>query len=373
MRKFIFSSRSRCRAFVRRLFACAVCVVGTFGVLRCEEPAVDLTVYLSPVKMVQTQSCERILNTDAWTGFYLSRVQKLDQRHLCAESPSRLMTQMARTFGKTTCSSNDLLNLAFFNLQGVWGQFKLAENLRPTAADSFLTFVSDFQPEETAGLTEALLGELGFLPESAAANLPAQFCRADGSALYFDRISPLPFAEDRSAFFIGKSPEALTRQKGEFLTAEQVKAALGNQDRVFFLLSLQRGGLDKIAAYFSALPSDSSLAPFAAGLTELANQTDSVWLSIQESRGVSTATLTVFGKESASAADLYRLFDSARAMFRTWRQGRDLAVWQDLALDIFDRSELIQEDERFYLIFKLTDEEIFQKIGLCFQSCPQKE
>lgn len=104
--------------------------------------AFDVTIYASPIKMVQTQSSERILNSAEWTEFYLNLVGKFDETHLRKEPASPLMTQLDRTFGKSPCSSNDLLNLAFFNLQGIWLNLTLAPNLALEPSAPFLTLVS---------------------------------------------------------------------------------------------------------------------------------------------------------------------------------------------------------------------------------------
>ena len=321
--------------------------------------AFDVTIYASPIKMVQTQSSERILNSAEWTEFYLNLVGKFDETRLRKEPASPLMTQLDRTFGKSPCSSNDLLNLAFFNLQGIWLNLTLAPNLALQPSAPFLTLVSDFAPAELSALSSALLAETGYTPPAE----PGGAFQSPAGALWFlAQTAPLPFDVGKSALYLARDAETLAAQKERFLASEETRSALGNQDRVFFLLSLSRGGIDKIAAYFAALPSDSPLLPFAPGIAELAKRTKTVWLSIQETGGVTVFTMTIYSQTSETTADLSRLFGESKKILEQGVAGKELSPAVALAVDMLGRAEFVQEDERFYVVFKLVEEETFAKI-----------
>ena len=326
---------------------------------KAAAPTPEISIYVSPNKLVQTQSSERILNSAEWTEFYLDLVGKIDEKHLRKEPASPLMTQLTRTFGKTPCSSNDLLNLAFFNLQGIWINLTLGPNLSIEAADPFLTLVSDFAPNELSAICTALLVEAGYEPPTES---EAPFCSPGGAVWFLTQTVPLPFDVGKGALFLGRNAETLTAQKERFLAAEETRSMLGTQDRVFFLLSLERSGIDKIAAYFASLPADSPLAPFAPGFAELAKRTKNIWLSIQETGGVTVFTMTIYSQENETAADLFRLFDETKKMLEQGVAEKELSPAAAFAVDLLGRAEFVQEDERFYVIIKLVDEETFAKI-----------
>lgn len=354
-----------CRRTVVVVFGLTAFLAALFwgNILSAQEkaaaPPSELSIYVSPNKLVQTQSSERILNSAEWTEFYLDLVGKIDEKHLRREPATPLMTQLARTFGKSPCSSNDLLNLAFFNLQGIWIKFTLGPNLTLEAADPFLTLVSDFAPNELSAICSALLVEAGYAPPSESE--PA-FRSPNGAVWFLTQTVPLPFDVGKSALFLGRNAETLAAQKERFLAAEETRSALENQDRVFFLLSLERSGIDKIAAYFASLPADSPLAPFAPGFAELAKRTKNIWLSIQETAGVTVFTMTIYSQENETAADLFRLFDESKKMLEQGIAEKELSPAAALAVDLLSHAEFVQEDERFYVIFKLVGDETFAKI-----------
>lgn len=326
----------------------------------------EVMVYVSPNKLIQAQSSERLLNSPEWTDFYLALVKKLDAAHLQKNPPTRLMNQLFQTFGKNPCSMNDLLNLAFFNVQGVWGNFDLTPELRPGAGDSFLTVVSDFAAEQAVGLAAAVLDESGRpqIPPTKAG--PWAFGNPASPEWFLDLLAPLPMDTGKNGLFIGRSEEAIARQKEIFSTNEEIKKLLGNQDRIFFLLTLDRSALQKMADRLAAFPPDSVQASFSPGLAELARRIRTVWLSVQETSGVTVFTLTVFSGESQTAADLNRLCEKTREMVVEWGKGRTLSPPAALAMEVVTRSEFVLEDDRFYVIFKLTDEETFGKIRQVF-------
>lgn len=333
-----------------------------------EAAAADLSFYISPTKLVRTQSCERLLNSPEWADFFGRFVERFDERRLRRDPPSRLMNQLSHSFDKTPCSINDPLNLLFFNLQGIWGGLNLTTDFRVTPADPFLTFISDFTPAETVGLTAAFLDETGHPERDSTPGGPALFAVDGEEPFLLDLISPLPTDSGKSAFFLVRSATAAESVQAHFPASGEMKNALTDADPVFLLCGLNQNGLQKIADAFQTLPTDSPGAAFAPGAAELAKRVQSVWLSAQETSGVTVLTVTVFCGENESPADLRQLFEEVRNLTRRWAEGKELTPPQTLLLDLAKRSELIQENERLYIVYQLNAPETFEKIKRCFSA-----
>lgn len=331
-----------------------------------ENPAADLTLYISPTKLIRTQSCESLLNSPEWADFFGDFVERFDATHLRRTPESRLMSQLTRTFGKTPCSMNDPLNLLSFNFQGIWANFELTNGFKVVPADPFLTFVSDFSPTEMLGLTGAFLDQAHYPQRESAPNTPAVFGAEGKEPLLLDLISPLPGDTGKSAFFLTRSAAASDSVRAKFPPSDELKNALSGADPVFLLCGLSRGGLRSLADSFAALESDSPASAFAPGMSELAKRVESVWLSAQETSGVTTLTLTIFCAEDESSADLGRLINEVRTLLRQWSEGKELTAFQALWLDTLERAELIQENERLYVVFPMNAPETFEKIKKCF-------
>lgn len=337
-----------------------------------ESQAADLTIYISPTKLIRTQSCESLLNSPEWADFFGGFVERFDAERLRRSPESRLMTQLTRTFGKTPCSMNDPLNLLFFNFQGIWANFVLTSDFYAVPADPFLTFVSDFAPTEMLGLTGAFLDQAHYPQRENVPNTPMIFGAEGKEPFLLDLISPLPGDSGKSAFFLTRSAAASESVRKNFPSSDELKNALSGADPVFLLCGLSRGGLRSIADSFAAFGADSAASAFAPGMGELASRVESVWLSAQETSGVTVLTLTIFCAEDESSADLGRLLNEVRTLMRHWSEGKELTAFQTLWLDVIERSELIQENDRLYVVFPMNAPETFEKIKDCFEAWKMK-
>ncbi len=333
---------------------------------------VDLSLYVSPTKMIASKGAEQILVTDEWTNFYLSSIGKLDAKRFANAENSELAAQTQASFAVETPSFNVLFDALFGCCQAIWLDLTLdPATLKPEFSSFSAVVVSNFA--DAPLLVAAALTDAGYVefPRTREMGAPRRFGRGETPEIFF---SEAPVAENSElcVCFLARTAEEATAQKEAFADGSVFAERLKEDDATLATARLNAAGIEKIRRFFADAPQDapeSLRAVWAPGVVELANRLDAVEISAREIDGATEFEAAFATKNAETAQDLTKFAEKAKIALEKWTREAETSPLQELGAAACVGSEIaVVGETNFVAKFRLAAPEIFGKIQKCFEN-----
>lgn len=326
----------------------------------------DLTIGVSPVRLLDSERFQKLLLTDEWTQFYLAITDHLDKKYLGSKQWSSFARQLEKSYALTPPHVNSLFDTIFGNCYEARFCCELdVQSLLPRFGDPAFVLVSDFSPIETRRLLASAFEAYGYVPRMSQSESVFVLSKGDVLVWFVDSFDLVAGSTNKKAFLIGRDPGKMSLFKNAFLQDAISEKRLSDGKGPFFTAKLTLSGLGHIRDYFARLPKEDAAAAFAPGMIELAKKTKEVSFSAEGIADQMCCVLKFSCSDEATAKDIELLITKSKELLNKWSSKDQTKPLGRLGVFVLNQSKVSVEGTTLTIRYESADERGLQLLREC--------
>ncbi|MDO5565373.1 MAG: hypothetical protein Q4G59_01860 [Planctomycetia bacterium] len=325
----------------------------------------DLTIGVSPVRLLGSARFQKLLMSDEWTKFYLAATEKLDKDCLGSKKWSSFARQLEKSYALTPPRINSIFDTAFGNCHEAWFCCDLdVRSLLPRFGDPAFMFVSDYSPTETKRLLASAFEAYEYVPRMSQSESVFALSKGDVLVWFVDSFDLLA-GNNKKAFLIGRDPAKMSVFKDSFLQDIACQKRLSDGKGPFFTAKLTLAGLGHIREYFANLPKEDAAAAFAPGMIEVAKKTKEVSFTAEGIADRIVCVLKLSCSDEATAKDLELFVTKSKELLAKWSAQDQTKPLGRLGVFVLGQSKVTVEGTALTLRYESADQQGLQLLLEC--------